>query len=282
MDIAKEKQGLGILDIHSDISEQLEQYYREDKVPNIIFHGKNGCGKKTLVMNFINKIYKNEEDKKKYVLIVDCIQSNGIKFIREDLKFFSKSQINSSNGKKFKIIILLNAGYLTIDAQSALRRCIESFSNTTRFFIIIEDKSKILKPVISRFCDFYIPEPVIGNRQCDLYKYKKLQNQKYKQYNQKRQTWLKKYILDNKGQIEKNFTHINIVITGLYLNAYNSKDLEEYIVKDKTFDNQARNILLLNFYKLRTAIKNEKTLMMYLINNIVFRSNCDLENIAFM
>ena len=88
--------------------------------------------------------------------------------------------------------------------------------------------------------------------------------------------------MDNKEKIEKDFTTINTIIGGLYQNAYNSKDLEEYIVKDKSFDSQARNILLLNFYKLRTAIKNEKTLMMYLINNIVFRSNCDLENIAFM
>jgi DNA polymerase III delta prime subunit len=36
---------------------------------------------------------------------------------------------------------------LTIDAQSALRRCIEQFSFNTRFFIIIENKHKLLKPI---------------------------------------------------------------------------------------------------------------------------------------
>ena len=52
----------------------------------------------------------------------------------EDLKFFSRSQINNQYGNNFKTIVLLNAGNLTIDAQSALRRCIEQYSNTTRFF----------------------------------------------------------------------------------------------------------------------------------------------------
>ena len=122
------------LQIHEEIYNQLDIYYNENRVPNIIFHGRNGSGKKTIVKNYINKIYKTKEEQKKYVLIVDCIQSNGIKFIRDDLKFFSRSQINNQNGNNFKTIILLNAGNLTIDAQSALRRCIEQFSNTTRFF----------------------------------------------------------------------------------------------------------------------------------------------------
>ena len=93
------------LDIHKDIYDQLEHYHKNKRVPNIIFHGQSGCGKKTIVRNFISKIFTCEEDRKKYVLIVDCIQSNGIKFIRDDLKFFSKSQINNSNGNDFKIVI---------------------------------------------------------------------------------------------------------------------------------------------------------------------------------
>ena len=40
-----------------------------------------------------------------------------------------------------------NADKLTIDAQSALRRCIELFSHNTRFFIVVEDKNKLLRPI---------------------------------------------------------------------------------------------------------------------------------------
>ena len=45
-----------------------------------------------------------------------------------------------------------------MDAQSALRRCIELFSYNTRFFIIIENKNKLLNPILSRFCEIYVPE----------------------------------------------------------------------------------------------------------------------------
>ena len=81
------------LDIHQDIYTQLNTFFDENRVPNIIFHGRNRSGKKTIVKNYINKIYKTKEEQKKYVLIVDCIQYNGIKFIREDLKFFSRSPL---------------------------------------------------------------------------------------------------------------------------------------------------------------------------------------------
>ena len=95
------------IQIHEEIYTQLDTFYKENRVPNIIFHGRNGCGKKTIVKNYINKIYKTKEEENKYVLIVDCIQSNGIKFIREDLKFFSRSQINNQHGNNFKTIILI-------------------------------------------------------------------------------------------------------------------------------------------------------------------------------
>jgi hypothetical protein len=53
----------------------------------------------------------------------------------------------------------LNADKLTIDAQSAMRRCIEIFSHNTRFFIVVDDKCKILKPILSRLCEIYLPPP---------------------------------------------------------------------------------------------------------------------------
>ena len=86
---------------------------------------------------------------------MDCARGKGIKFIRDELKFFAKTNIHYSENKHlFKSIILYNADKLTIDAQSALRRCIELFSHTTRFILVVEDKFKLLNPIISRFCRF--------------------------------------------------------------------------------------------------------------------------------
>ena len=262
------------LDIHQDIYTQLNTFFDENRVPNIIFHGRNGSGKKTIVKNYINKIYKTKEEQKKYVLIVDCIQYNGIKFIREDLKFFSRSQINKQHGNNFKTIILLNAGNLTIDAQSALRRCIEQYSNTTRFFIIIEDKSKILKPLISRFVDFFIPYPIIDNKDCNIYLYNKHKTPYLKQNTTKRQQWLKKYISENLK--ENNIT--NSVET-LYNNGYNGKDLEDFIIRDKKFDSNKKCKLLIYLSKITKEIRDEKIILTCTLNNMFFRSNIDLENI---
>ena len=171
------------LPIHKNIIDKLDYFIKIKKIPNIIFHGVSGSGKKTIVHNFIYKIYTiyKEDDSinseitstniQNNVMYVNCAHSKGIKFIREELKFFARTQINYVGGNFFKSIILSNADKLTIDAQSALRRCIELFNHTTRFFIIVEDKYKLLKPILSRFCEIYIPEPCINNNNINLYKY---------------------------------------------------------------------------------------------------------------
>ena len=131
------------LSIHADIYRKVEYFLTSQKIPNIIFHGPHGGGKRTLVNDFVEKIYDNDKEMTKaYVMNVNCAHGKGIKFVREELKFFAKTHINLKGRGHFKTIILSNADKLTIDAQSALRRCIELFSHTTRFFIIVENRYK--------------------------------------------------------------------------------------------------------------------------------------------
>ena len=106
-------------------------------------------------------------------MYVDCAHGKGIRFIRNELKFFAKTNIQNKKGGVFKSIILFNADQLTIDAQSALRRCIELFSHTTRFFIVITNKNGILIPILSRFCSIYVSLPIIDGKRLNLYEYKK-------------------------------------------------------------------------------------------------------------
>ena len=148
------------LEIHQNIKEKLRYFHSIHKIPNIIFNGPNGSGKSTIVNEFISLIYdENKEKIKDFVMYVNCAHGKGIKFIREELKFFAKTHIHSNEGNTFKSIVLFNGDKLTMDAQSALRRCIELFSHNTRFFIVVEDKYKLLKPILSRFCEIYISEP---------------------------------------------------------------------------------------------------------------------------
>ena len=100
-------------------------------------------------------------------MFVNCAHGKGIKFIRDELKYFAKANMQCNDNNMFKSIVLMNADELTIDAQSALRRCIELFSHNTRFFIIVENKYKLLNPILSRFCEIYIPDKttVLTNHQ---------------------------------------------------------------------------------------------------------------------
>ena len=147
------------------VEEKLNYFVRTKTVPHIIFHGASGTGKRTLVNAFLTRIYGGDLVKmKKHVMVVNCSHGKGIKFIREDLKFFARHNIQANHEVLFKSIVLLNADSLTIDAQSALRRCIELFSHNTRFFIVVENKHKLLNPILSRFCEIHVSEPFVGGR----------------------------------------------------------------------------------------------------------------------
>ena len=107
-----------------DAKEKLQYFFDKGQTPNLIIHGDVGGGKMTLVRWFIGLLYQNHKSHMAdYVMYVNCAFAKGIKFIRENLKSFAKTNINLSN--MFKIIVLNNADQLTCDAQSALRRCIE-------------------------------------------------------------------------------------------------------------------------------------------------------------
>ena len=260
------------LDIHNNIIEKLDYFLEIKKIPHIIFHGPSGSGKRTIVYSFIDKIYNNNKFlKQNYVMFVNCAQGKGIKFIRDELKFFAKTHINFKDGNFFKSIILSNADKLTIDAQSALRRCIELFSHTTRFFIIVEDKYKLLKPILSRFAEIYIPYPEINNCHINLYQYN---IDKKNNYNIT--AYLKKYLVDLDDPIQL-FT----VTKKLYDKGITGLDLMDYI--DNTYkDNIEKYRLLITIQKIKKELRSEKLIILSILNFITFRSESDLENILCM
>lgn len=254
------------MNLHENINDKLNNFIKTNSIPNILFNGPSGCGKKYIVNNFINNIYDNDKDSiQNYVLKVNCAKDGGIKFIREDIKYFCKTNIKN----KFKTVILHNADELTIDAQSALRRCIEIFNFNTRFLIVTNNKDKILKPILSRFCEINIPYPVIDKKMVNLHKY--LISKKYN-YKKDREIWLKKYL--KKVTEEKLCESVEY----LYEKGYSAIEIID-IIKSSNLN---INDLLLNFTKLKREFRNEKLLMYIIIYFSYFRSNYHLENLVFI
>jgi GTPase SAR1 family protein len=275
-----------LLNIHKSIKNKLEYFNSIHKIPNIIFHGPSGSGKRTIVNEFIHNIYNNDREQiKSFVMYVNCAHGKGIKFIRDELKFFAKTHINSNGGDIFKSIILLNADKLTMDAQSALRRCIELFSHNTRFFIIVEDKYKLLKPILSRFCEIYIPEPLYNGNIINLYKYNLNETFKMKDVQNTRLEWLKKELLKSVNKIT-NISELIQISTKLYEKGYSGIDIFNLIEIPKFMEllitTEKKYELLIAFNKVRKEFRNEKLLILFILNFLFLSSEISLENISFI
>ena len=231
-------------DDNQTILEKLDYFLEEKQIPNILFYGSIYSNKEDVLEYLIQNLYKNSIDyceECNYIMKVNCNKGKGIKFIRDELKFFAKTNVD----KVHKSVILYNAEFLTLDAQSALRRCIEVFSKTTRFFILIEDKNKLLKPIISRFCDIYVPDVEISNDEV-YYREHKTKFDKIS-----RQLKSDKNNLDLANFFSKNGIH--------------SLDLVNYLEWNLPENNKKYEILIkIDFYK--RHILHEELLMFHIVN----------------
>jgi len=275
-----------MLDIHQSIKNKLNYFHEMHKIPNILFHGPTGSGKRTIVNDFIHKIYDNKRETiKSFVMYVNCSHGKGIKFIREELKFFAKTHINSNGGNTFKSVVLLNADKLTLDAQSALRRCIELFSHNTRFFIIAEDKYNLMKPILSRFCEIYIPEPVIDDKIINLYQYNLNKIFNLSDVKQQKLEWLKRELTKSVNK-KTNLEDLMLLCTKLYEKAYSALDiinlLENTNFLESILSTEKRYELLICFNRVRKEFRNEKLLILFMLNFVFLSSELSLENISFM
>lgn len=245
--------------VHENIYQKLDYFHANNKIPNIIMYGSSGTGKRTILYQFLNKIYENDKSKMKMnMMVVNCAHGKGIKFIREELKFFAKSNIQT--GVPFKSIILINADFLTIDAQSALRRCIELFSHNTRFFIIVENMNRLLNPILSRFCAIYVPEYRVDGKTVNLHKY--FLQEKYSDADSDEKSWLNTRMTDfmtKTGSPQK----ISELASNLYENGHSCIDVIEWI--DENIDDEKRSKITMEFHKIRKEYRCEKMLTFYIL-----------------
>lgn len=263
------------------VSKKLHFFQENNKIPHILFHGKTDYEKEHIVSSFIHKIYHFDRQQiKQNVIVVNC-SGKGIKFIREEIKTFAKMHISGSSTQEhtptFKTIVLLNADFLTEDAQSALRRSIELFSYNTRFFMIVENKYKMLKPILSRFCEIYIPNSsLLVNADAS--------------FGMSGGGWTKAVgsgsVLDiiKRPMSTTDFVHVS---TQLYEQGLSSYDLVHHLAGSSHTDDQSSNefhriTLLFLFHKMKTEYRCEKLFMMTLLEiwNDPSRSFERLKNIA--
>ena len=245
------------LPLNNKLTAKLDDFCRTKKIPNILFHGSSGCGKKTIVLDFVSRIYgNNAKIIKENVLFINCAQGKGIKYIREELKTFAKYNIHVSYDIPFKSIIMLNFDNLSIDAQSVMRRIIELFINT-RFFIIVENKYKLLNPIISRFCSIYIPEQIIGGQVVNLHQHQLAQPPPPNLHKNE------EYVLNVLDNLQNNVLMNDCLM--MYERGISCIDLINIIGKSETISEKTKTDITMRFYIIKREYRCEKLLMYHIL-----------------
>jgi len=270
-----------ILPIPTSIQNKLNYFIETNEIPHIIFHGSSGTGKKTIVYEFINRIYNyNKQKIKSNVMIVNCAHGKGIKFIRDELKFFAKKNIQANSGVIFKTIVLIDADFLTIDAQSALRRCIELFSYNTRFFIVVENKYKLLNPILSRFCEIYIPELMRNTKILNLHQYNLDYKINLEQFDSEKSQYVKNqldsiYIYNENRDVFTMSPHIQFVNLAniFYENGISCLDVMKYIEFSPLWKESDKINYMIHFHKIKSEYRCEKLLILCMLDYIQLLTN---------
>jgi replication factor C small subunit len=132
-----------------DIVERLQSYIEQRDLPHLLFSGRAGIGKTTAATAIAREVYG--DDWRGNFLELNASDQRGIDVVRDRIKNFARS---SFGGHDYRIIFLDEADSLTSDAQSALRRTMEQFSDNTRFILSCNYSSKIIDPIQSRCAVF--------------------------------------------------------------------------------------------------------------------------------
>ncbi|CDS38316.1 replication factor C subunit 5 [Echinococcus multilocularis] len=139
---------------HELIITTIRRFLNQGKLPHLLFYGPPGTGKTSTILSVAKHLFGPTEFSS-MVLELNASDDRGIGVVREQVLTFASTKTLFSG--KFKLIILDEADAMTKDAQNALRRIIEKFSENARFCLICNYLSKITQAIQSRCTRFRFP-----------------------------------------------------------------------------------------------------------------------------
>ncbi|NXM85563.1 RFC5 factor, partial [Oenanthe oenanthe] len=144
-------QALSDLVSHRDILSTVQRFISEDRLPHLLLYGPPGTGKTSTILACARQLYR-EREFGSMVLELNASDDRGIDIVRGPILSFASTRTIFKKG--FKLVILDEADAMTQDAQNALRRVIEKFTENTRFCLICNYLSKIIPALQSRCTRF--------------------------------------------------------------------------------------------------------------------------------
>jgi replication factor C subunit 2/4 len=144
----------------------LQRMLQSSNLPHCLMYGPPGTGKTSTLLALARQLFGPELVRTR-VLELNASDERGISVVREKIKDFARQQLSNPPAgpagaeyrrkypvPPFKMVILDEADSMTQDAQSALRRTMETYSKITRFCLVCNYVTRIIDPLASRCSKF--------------------------------------------------------------------------------------------------------------------------------
>jgi replication factor C subunit 3/5 len=175
---------LDAMDYHQELSQRLTKIGASPAMPHMLFLGPNGAGKKTRVLALLRQIYgqgveatkvetrsvaPNPNSPSTTVDIQVLVSNHHLELSPADvgnkdravvMQLIKEIAAHPPIGHHaFKVVVIDEAGALSMQAQAALRRTMEKYMRSCRIFLLCDSASKIIPPLRSRCLAIRVPAP---------------------------------------------------------------------------------------------------------------------------
>jgi replication factor C small subunit len=193
-------------------------FCNKNEMPNILLHGPQGTGKTSAGIALGRDILKDEFDFN--FLELNASDDRKLETVRTKIKEFAST--GKMGESPFKVCLLDEIEGMTIDAQNALKRIMERYSNNVRFIVTANDRNKIILPLQSRCANYFFS--LIDKDLILLYLRRILKNEGLEEPEN-----LEKFVVSFNGDLRRCLTELQAaMINGTDLNLRIEESLERW------------------------------------------------------
>jgi len=127
---------------------QVQSWIKEGSIPHLLLSGSAGIGKTTLAKVLMNELGIEDFD----ILEINASRENDVDTVRNKITNF----VQMIPFGPFKVVLLDEADYLSLNSQAILRGLMETYSNTARFILTCNYPNKIIPALHSRCQGFHV------------------------------------------------------------------------------------------------------------------------------